>query len=352
MTKYKLENIATLKYGKLPDKNKISAKKTKMNKYPIFTGYKVTGYYPEYIFSDSEVIVVARGVGGTGDVKLSPKKAFITNLSIVIQVDKKIVNKKYLQLLLNSMNLRRLDSGSAQSQITITHLKSFEVDLPPKDIQDKIADKISLIERKMQLNKQINANLDELLSAIYNHLVGDKNHNAKLSDICFISNRKISVSDLQLNNYWSNTNLLPDKAGAKIADKLPKAKNVNKVEAGDILFGNIRPYFKKIMYASYNGGASTDVVCFHPNNSAISEFLYSIIYSDKFISSVVRSAKGTKMPRGDKKQMMSYKVYLPTKEEIESFHKQANVILQQKQSNNVENEHLQELKKILLKRLF
>ena len=58
------------------------------------------------------------------------------------------------------------------------------------------------------------------------------------------------------------------------------------------------------------------------------------------------------MPRGDKKQMMSYKVYLPTKEEIESFHKQANVILQQKQSNNVENEHLQELKKILLKRLF
>lgn len=27
MTKYKLENIATLKYGKLPDKNKISAKK-------------------------------------------------------------------------------------------------------------------------------------------------------------------------------------------------------------------------------------------------------------------------------------------------------------------------------------
>ncbi len=83
---------------------------------------------------------------------------------------------------------------------------------------------------------------------------------------------------------------MPNKAGAKIADKLPKVKNVNKVESGDVLFGNIRPYFKKIMYASYNGGASTDVVCFHPNSTFISEYLYSIIYSDKFISSVVKSS--------------------------------------------------------------
>ena len=230
MTKYKLENIATLKYGKLPDKNKISAKKTKMNKYPIFTGYKVTGYYPEYIFSDSEVIVVARGVGGTGDVKLSPKKAFITNLSIVIQVDKKIVNKKYLQLLLNSMNLRRLDSGSAQSQITITHLKSFEVDLPPKDIQDKIADKISLIERKMQLNKQINANLMKLNTLLFQQLSVDSDYTLSNFTDCqngfaFKSSEYITNNELLILRTLNMTSdHLFSKNGVKYISKVYKEK--------------------------------------------------------------------------------------------------------------------------------
>lgn len=242
--------------------------------------------------------------------------------------------------------------GSTRPNINAQQLGNIELDLPVYSRQKSIADKLSIIDDKMRLNEQINANLDELLSTIYNNLISGKANNASLKDICSLSNQKISVSDLQLNNYWSNTNLLPNKAGAKIADKLPKVKNVNKVESGDVLFGNIRPYFKKIMYASYNGGASTDVVCFHPNSTFISEYLYSIIYSDKFISSVVKSSKGTKMPRGDKHQMMNYKIYLPNEEEVSKFHKRAKVILRKKQSNNDENKRLNELRNLMLTQFF
>ena len=139
----------------MPDKRKVSAKG-----YPIFTGYKISGFYPEYMYDKSVIIVVARGVGGTGDVKLAPARSFITNLSIIVDIiESKIVNKKYLQLLLNSMNLRSLDSGSAQSQITITALSNVEIDLPSKKIQNQIANKINLLERKIELNNQINDNL-------------------------------------------------------------------------------------------------------------------------------------------------------------------------------------------------
>lgn len=142
----------------MPDKRKVSAKG-----YPIFTGYKISGFYPEYMYDKSVIIVVARGVGGTGDVKLAPARSFITNLSIIVDIiESKIVNKKYLQLLLNSMNLRSLDSGSAQSQITITALSNVEIDLPSKKIQNQIANKINLLERKIELNNQINDNLIKL----------------------------------------------------------------------------------------------------------------------------------------------------------------------------------------------
>ena len=153
--KVRLKEISHLKYGKMPDKRKVSAKG-----YPIFTGYKISGFYPEYMYDKSVIIVVARGVGGTGDVKLAPARSFITNLSIIVDIiESKIVNKKYLQLLLNSMNLRSLDSGSAQSQITITALSNVEIDLPSKKIQNQIANKINLLERKIELNNQINDNL-------------------------------------------------------------------------------------------------------------------------------------------------------------------------------------------------
>ena len=64
--------------------------------FPIFSGYRITGYAKEYLYDESKVIVVARGVGGTGDVKLSPKKSWITNLSIVLDHDERVVNKQFL----------------------------------------------------------------------------------------------------------------------------------------------------------------------------------------------------------------------------------------------------------------
>ena len=160
----------------------------------------------------------------------------------------------------------------------------------------------------------INANLAELLQTIFQEITNEKNANATISDICSISVPKINVDNLTVNNYWSNSNLLPDKQGATIAEKLPKVKKVNKVSIGDTLFGNIRPYFKKVYYAPNTGGASTDLICFHPKSPLMKEYLFSIIYSNQFIESIVKSSKGTKMPRGDKSQMMDYTIYIPSKE--------------------------------------
>jgi type I restriction enzyme S subunit len=77
----KFGEIATFSYGKMPNKKNI------VNcGYPIFSGYKIVGYYNSYMYEDPQLIIVARGVGGTGDVKISPPKSYITNLSIIAEV--------------------------------------------------------------------------------------------------------------------------------------------------------------------------------------------------------------------------------------------------------------------------
>lgn len=163
--KYELQEIASMKYGKMPKKDKIVDKG-----YPIYSGYKITGFYEEYMYDDEMIIVVARGVGGTGDVKLSPPKSYITNLSIILDTNENLVDKKYLQLLLHSMKLKYLDSGSAQSQITINDLKRLKICLPNIKHQKKISSFIKLINRKIEINQNIIINLKELSQTLFNCL--------------------------------------------------------------------------------------------------------------------------------------------------------------------------------------
>lgn len=160
--KYELQEIASMKYGKMPKKDKIVDKG-----YPIYSGYKITGFYEEYMYDDEMIIVVARGVGGTGDVKLSPPKSYITNLSIILDTNENLVDKKYLQLLLHSMKLKYLDSGSAQSQITINDLKRLKICLPNIKHQKKISSFIKLINRKIEINQNIITNLKKLSQTLF-----------------------------------------------------------------------------------------------------------------------------------------------------------------------------------------
>ena len=118
------------------------------------------------------LLVVARGVGGTGDVKISPPKAFITNLSIVFLLKNPELLMHYLYQLFQLQNLRYLDSGAAQSQITIEDLQRVRIILPDSHILMKynnaylpISNEILLLEEKnINLIKQRDLLLPRMMS--------------------------------------------------------------------------------------------------------------------------------------------------------------------------------------------
>jgi type I restriction enzyme S subunit len=111
----KLGEIATMKYGKMPPRDLLCE-----DGFPVFSGYRVTGACKEYLYDEPKLVVVARGVGGTGDVKISPPKSWITNLSIVLDLDESRISKNYLHYKLGLEPLKdKLNTGAAQAQITI-----------------------------------------------------------------------------------------------------------------------------------------------------------------------------------------------------------------------------------------
>jgi len=159
---YKLGEIASMKYGKLVPKNILSE-----GSIPIYSGYRYVGYTDKSNCSKDTIIVVARGVGGTGDVKITKEDCFLTNLSIAVNLDKDICIPYYFyyKYLLN--NLKYLDSGSAQSQITIDDLKRLIVKLPNIETQCRIVKKVRVIDDKIEVNRRINEQLEELAGALF-----------------------------------------------------------------------------------------------------------------------------------------------------------------------------------------
>ncbi len=130
----------------------------------------------------------------------------------------------------------------------------------------------------------------------------------------FVS-KKARLEELRLENYVSTENILPDYSGIKIASKLPPLGSFTKFKEGDILISNIRPYLKKVWLSSIVGAASNDIIVVRAGVKVNELFLSFLLRNDAFINYVMKSAKGVKMPRGDKSAMMEYHVMLPQKAE-------------------------------------
>lgn len=159
---YSIEDIAKLSYGKMPKKALLNT-----GNYPTFSGYKYQYSYPEKNVNTGDVIVVARGVGGTGDVKLVKEDAYLTNLSIKIDLNTDIVDKKFFYYSFLNKGLRYLDSGSAQSQITIADLSKVELDLPSLSEQKVIAHILGTLDDKIELNRKMNETLEQMAQALF-----------------------------------------------------------------------------------------------------------------------------------------------------------------------------------------
>ena len=134
--------------------------------------------------------------------------------------------------------------------------------------------------------------------------------NMKLSGICEYSTKRIETESLGVNNYISTENMLQNKGGVVDAAKVPAEKAVA-FNPGDILISNIRPYFKKIWLADKFGGCSSDVLCLRALSGIDKTYLYYLLSQDSFFEYVMSGAKGSKMPRGDKAQIMNWDVDIP-----------------------------------------
>lgn len=244
----------------------------------------------------------------------------------------------------------------------------MELPVPAIEKQREIVKEYETIVDRIRLNEQLNTKLEETAQAIYKHWFvdfefpmsaeyaqaigkpelegqpykssgGEMEYNevleqeipkgwntGSLNNICSFSSRRISLSCLNIKNYVSTENMLPNKGGIKHASSLPNTKNTTLFTCGDTLLSNIRPYFKKIWLAEFEGGCSNDILCISPKIALWSIYIYYLLERDTFFDYVMAGSKGTKMPRGDKQWIMHYQIVIPDTKNIENFTRAISVL--------------------------
>lgn len=261
-------------------------------------------------------------------------------------------------------------SGTTQGYMTLNALRNFPIQFPSNEEMGKIVDILSSLDSKISVNRSICENLEAQAQALFKHWFIDfapfKNKTfietemgkipegwrvGKLGEICAYSNKKIAINEISKNSYYSTENMLQNKAGAVEASSLPQTAMTTGCLPYDVLVSNIRPYFKKIIRVETTCGCSTDVLCFHPIDSKYNTYMYRVIYDDSFFTYVMTGAKGTKMPRGDKQQIMKYPIMIPTDDVLEGFSNLVEPMLQQISSLKIESSRLSALRDTLLPKL-
>ncbi|MDN5371875.1 MAG: type restriction enzyme subunit [Carnobacterium sp.] len=125
-----LSELFEIKYGK-----NLPTKKLEEKGYPVFGGNGQIGFYHEYLYEESKLLISCRGAA-SGKIVVSLPYSFITNNSLIMNEFKRSYFH-YYRYLFNTIEFENYATGSAQPQITITNIKDLKVYVPNESMINK-----------------------------------------------------------------------------------------------------------------------------------------------------------------------------------------------------------------------
>ncbi|MFA8110526.1 restriction endonuclease subunit S [Escherichia coli] len=318
-----LGEVSALRRGRVMSKGYLTEN---FGPYPVYSSQTANngkiGSINTFDF-DGEYISWTTDGANAGTVFYRTGKFSITNVCGLITLKSKYpLIYKFLFYWLTIEAKKHVYSGMGNPKLMSHQVENIPVPIPCPDNPEKslaiqseivrVLDKFTALTAELtaELNmrkKQYNYYRDQLLS-----FKEDEVEWKTLGEVAQYSKTRISFELLDERNYVGVDNLLQNRAGKSLSNHVPTSGKLTEFIPNDILTGNIRPYLKKIWQADCIGGTNGDVLVIRCIDSSINtRYLYQILADDKFFEYNMQHAKGAKMPRGSKEDIMKYPIPVP-----------------------------------------
>jgi type I restriction enzyme S subunit len=312
-----LGDVARIKNGK-------DHKSLGEGEFPVYGSGGIMRYADTYAYNKPSVLIPRKG--SLGNLFFVDVPFWTVDTIFYTEIDEAQIRPKYLYYFLTTVGLGDMNQAGGVPSQTQSVLNKLKIPVPCPDNPEKSLAIQSEIVRILDTFTALTAELTAELTARkkqYNfyrdQLLSFKEGEVEwktLGEIAQYSKTRISFEQLDETNYVGVDNLLQNRAGKTSSNHVPTLGKLTEFRLNDILIGNIRPYLKKIWQSDCVGGTSGDVLAIRCIHSSINpSYLYHVLADDKFFEYNMQHAKGAKMPRGSKEDIMKYPIPIPDQAE-------------------------------------
>ena len=112
---------------------------------------------------------------------------------------------------------------------------------------------------------------------------------------------------------------------------------------GDILFGKLRPYFRKVLHTQFDGICSTDIWVVRAKNGVEPKYLFYHMASQSLVDFASSASEGTRMPRAKWDYVSQYRLPVPPLREQQDIANALGILDSKIDLNLRMNETLEEI---------
>lgn len=278
-------------------------------------------------------------LGSAGRVPVNGRYLHNQRIGKVHVIDTSRLVPAFLPWLLNSPTVRARVRATATGA-TVRHTAPARIleavpRIPPLEIQTRISAVLGTLDELIKMNERRIALLEDLARSLYcewfvrfrfpgyadgrtrdgdERGVPDGWTETRLGELAAVINEGVSPADVAPSSRYCGLEHMPRRATTLrewgIAGSVTSRKL--RFEEGDTLFGKIRPYFHKVVWAPFGGVASADTIVFRPLlERPLPAIVNAILSSDPLVAAAVATSNGTKMPRADPRALLNFRIALP-----------------------------------------
>lgn len=242
-------------------------------------------------------------------------------------------------------------TGTTVSGIRQSELVRIALELPSVPDQEAVADTLGALDHKIASNRRAQAVGEQLIRALVAKALEDSTGEpATLGDYCRLVRDPVKSSALGSDVNYIGFEHMP--RGSILLNDWGTAEglgsNKSRFQRGDVLFGKLRPYFRKVGVAPIAGVCSTDILVLRVNRPSDVGLVVAVAASDELIDSLSAAATGTRMPRASWSDLAKWPIPLLAESAREALAALLEPILERLIALTIENHKLRAIRDTLL----
>lgn len=273
-------------------------------------------------------------------------------------IDNNVLDENYLMMWFRRAEFDRIcwlhTDGSVRGGITWDDICRMELPVPDIGEQRKMVEAYKIVERRIELRRKINDNLEATAQVYFDSLFFPRNEpDCTLADIAEVNPVRMLKKGDEARCFDMST--LPTNGCIPTGDEIKHYNGGVRFINGDTIIARITPCLENGKAAYINvlrdgevAFGSTEYIVFAPKDEMPSSFYYFLIRNSKFVTFALQFMNGSSgRQRVSGEELALFPLSRPSSKDLLAFNKVGSMVLKQMKDIADEIQLLKQLQEII-----